>query len=238
MRPVTPNAPPILMLDGVPLYLKPSAIPGIIGAFVLSYAVAAWMRPKWPLFGKVLLAATLTQLLQAGLLIHSAGHIRSARQVGAPMQAVALDWGFQSNQYADEAVTPRQHIGRAMGGPVATALATGSAGLLYTVLRWIPIIGAVAEGWLYVNAIILAGSVTPTPHFDAGTIIKWGVAGATGEEALGDEAVQTAGSLTVGSLLLAAAGLIVTGKWRVGLAALVGAVATGLDLFWLRGRLP
>lgn len=228
----------ILMLDGVPLRAKPSAIPGIVGSFILCYGIAAWMRPKWPLFAKVLLAVTLTQLLQAGLLIHSTGHIRSARRVGAPMQAVVLDWGFQSNHYADGEVTPRQHIGRALGGPVASALSTGAAGLLYTVLGWIPVIGALVEGWLYINALILGFSVIPTPHFDAGTMLKWSVAGATGEEALGDEAVQSAGSLTVGGLLLASACLLLRGKGRAGLAALVGAIATGLDLYWLKGSLP
>lgn len=228
----------ILLLDGVPLRAKPSALPGIVGSFVLCYAVAAWMRPKWPLFGKVLLAATLTQLLQAGLAIHTVGHIRSARRVGAPMQAVVLDWGFFANHYPDAPVTPRQHMGRAVGGPVASALVTGSAGIIYPLVRWIPIIGALAEGWIYVNAIVLAGSIAPTPHFDAAALLKWGVAGATGEEALGDEAVQTAGSMTVGGLLLLGLWWMLRGKWRAGLAALVGALATGLDLFWLKGSLP
>lgn len=228
----------ILTLDGVPLRAKPSAIPGIVGSFILCYGIASWMRPKWPLIAKVLLAVTLTQFLQAGLLVHSTGHIRSSRQVGAPMQSIVLDWGFQTNQYTDNDVTPRQHIGRAMGGPVASALATGTAGLLYSVLKWIPIIGALAEGWLYVNALILGFSVMPTPHFDSATMLKWGVAGATGEEALGDEAVQTAGSLTVGGLILAGMWLILRGKWRAGLASFVGAIAAGMDLFWLKGSLP
>jgi hypothetical protein len=44
--------------------------------------------------------------------------------------------------------------------------------------------------------------------------------------------------MTVGGLLLLGLWWMLRGKWRAGLAALVGALATGLDLFWLKGSLP
>lgn len=228
----------LLMLDGMPIQAKPSALPGLVGTFLGAYAVAAWMRPRWSAPGKVLLAVVLTNFMQIAYVIHDVGHIRSARQVNAPMNAVVLDWMFHSNHYLDTQVTPRQHVGRASGGLIASALSTWVAVFIFGIVRRIPLIGALAEGWVVANGIVLAVSAVPTQHFDGGSILKWTVTGATGEEALGDEALQTAGALTIGALLVGGGWAALRGQWRASLALWVGALAAGLDLFWLKGRLP
>ncbi len=80
--------------------------------------------------------------------------------------------------------------------------------------------------------------IIPTPHFDGASLLKWTTTQRTGEEAFGDEAVQQAGSLTIGALLLAVPILALRGKWLAAGAALIGAAAAAGDLFWLKGRLP
>jgi hypothetical protein len=228
----------VLMLDKTPVQARPSAIIGLLGTFVLGYGIADSMRPRWPAPAKVLLAVVTTQFIQVAYTIHTAGHINSARRAGAPMDKVVIAWGLFNNVYIDNKVLPRQHVGRAIGGPVVSAATTGGAALAYGLLKWVPIVGALLESWFYANAIILAGSAFPSPHFDVGAILKWTVAGRTGEEALGEEAVQAAGSLSFGALALVALWFLIRGKWRAAITVGLLALAGGLDLYVLKGRIP
>ncbi len=55
-------------------------------------------------------------------IVHVIGHIISARLSKAPMDYVK--WGIMPlTGYHDHDVTPEQHIGRSVGGPIASALA-------------------------------------------------------------------------------------------------------------------
>jgi Zn-dependent protease len=228
----------IAVIDETPLAARPSAIPGFLVTYGLCYGAAAWQRPGWAPFPRALLAALWFIFLQAAYTLHSAGHIRSARRVNAPMNKLILAWGFQSNVYLNSEATPRQHVGRAIGGPIASTVATVSAFPFYSLLRHVPLIGLCFEAWFFSNAIMLGVSLIPTPHFDGASLLKWSVAGKTGEEALGDEAVQTAGSLTIGVLFLAALVLLFRGNWRGSVVAFGSAVAALVDLFILKGDLP
>ena len=52
---------------------------------------------------------------------HNLAHAAAARIVGKPMDAIRITWGMPLVVYYDindESVTPRQHIIRALGGPV------------------------------------------------------------------------------------------------------------------------
>src|SRR5690349_3099636 len=107
-------------LLGVPVRVRPiAALPGLlVGA--LTYALARLLareEPTSPLLG---LAGALSWYEVD--LIHVAGHIISSQLAGAPMDYVS--WGIlAANGYHDHDVTPRQHIGRSLGGPIASALA-------------------------------------------------------------------------------------------------------------------
>jgi len=225
-------------LDGTPVQAELTALPGLFGTWLLGLAVADAMRPRATLPVKAVRSLAFTGLMQAAYALHTDGHIRSARRVGAPMHAIILEWGLFTNQYLDERITPRQHNGRAVGGPLASSLGLAGGVGVYTLLRRVPVIGDLAELWVYANAIILAASLLPTPHFDGGSLVKWSVANETGEEALGAEAVQTAGSLTIGGLLASALALLLWGRVRPALLLFGGAGAAILDLFFLKGKLP
>jgi len=102
-------------------------------------------------------------------LIHTAGHIISARQAGAPMDEVR--WSILAGTlYRDNDVTPRQHIGRAIGGPIAS----GVVALLWW-LAWRSLgktlLGRVALAACLQNAFLALGSLLPLPWVDGGVIV-------------------------------------------------------------------
>ena len=54
---------------------------------------------------------------------HSLAHAAAARSIGKPMDALRIDWGMPLVVYYDvdnEKVAPREHIIRALGGPVCS----------------------------------------------------------------------------------------------------------------------
>jgi Zn-dependent protease len=228
----------IAEIDGVPVLANAATIPGLLGIAVGAYLAARMQRPRWPLPMQWMLAIAWFGLFEIADTLHTLGHIRSARQADAPMDGVVLTTGLQMTVYEKTDVPPRQHVGRALGGPLASGTLTLAAFPLYSLFRHVPILSALTEAWLLSNAIILAGALSPTPHFDGASILKWVVTGRTGEEALGDEAVQEAGSLTVGVLIVAAMILVLRGKWRWAGGALFAAALGALDLYVLKGRLP
>ncbi len=225
-------------LDGTPVSAGATALPGLLGIAFGAYVAARIQRPHWPRLMQWVLAAAWFGLFEAADTLHTVGHIFSARRVDAPVDSVLLASGVQVTVYHKADVVPRQHIGRALGGPLASGALTTTAFPLYWLFHRIPILSALTEAWLFSNAIILAGALTPTPHFDGASILKWAVGGQTGEEALGDEAVQEAGSLTIGVLGVVAVILGLRGKWRWSGAALLAAGIVALDLFILKGQFP
>lgn len=225
-------------IDGTQFLARPVEVPGLLGILIGCYGAARLQRPRWSWAAQIGLAAAWFVLFNVSYVLHTVGHIRSARRVGAPMDRVLLLWGFQTNLYRNQDVTPRQHIGRAAGGPLSSTLFTVTALPLYALLSRVPVLGALAEAWFFSNAIGLAGSLLPSPHFDGAALLKWSIAARTGEEALGDEAVQQLGSLTIGVLLLSTCILILRGKWRPAVVTFGAAIAAAGDLFWLKGGLP
>jgi hypothetical protein len=101
-------------------------------------------------------------------LIHVAGHIVSSQMVDAPMDYVR--WGFlAANGYRVHDVTPRQHIGRSLGGPIAS----GIAAIVYW-LAW-QALGSTLLGRAMLvaslqNGLVALGSLAPLPIVDGGVI--------------------------------------------------------------------
>jgi len=205
---------PIGALDGTPVYLSAQTVPGLAGAVVASY-LAAWIsRPRWTGSARLALTAIWWLAIQGADTLHTLGHIRSARQMGAPMDAIQLAWGVQRNVYHKQTVTPRQHIGRASGGPLTSAVITSGALLSDSLVRRIPILSAISEAWLFTNAITLIGSLTPLPPLDGWSIVKWGVVQHTGDEAQGKVIADQAGRLTIGVAILGGVLWLIRGGLR------------------------
>jgi Zn-dependent protease len=223
--------------QGTRFMMRQSALAGYAATLVACVLLAAERRPRWSWAGKGLLGSAWFAVFQASYVLHSIGHVLSARAVGAPMQTVLLHWGFQINEYLDHQVTPQQHIGRASGGPLASGAGAASGYAVWRLLRRVPLFGDVAEAWFVSNLLIGAVSAAPTPHFDGASILKWAVAQHTSEPALGEEAVQQIGFAVVGGLLLTAAIFTLRGKVLQAVGAFGLAVFMVADLLLLRGQL-
>lgn len=233
-----PSASGLIEMDQTPVVATVGTAPGLIALAGASYLAARLQRPHWPRLMRWLLATVWFGFYQIADTLHTVGHIRSARQVNAPMDRVLLTWGLQGTHYDDNNVTPRQHMGRAAGGVGVSGVATLLSYPFYAVFGHLPVVGALIEAWFVCNALLFLGAAAPTPHNDGATLLKWVVAQRTGEEALGDEAVQTAGSALIGGLGLLTLVLLLRGRWRSALGALLAGGAAALDLFVLKGKLP
>jgi hypothetical protein len=156
---------PHLHILGVPVRLLPiAALPGLlIGA--LTYALARRLARESP--APVLALAGALAWYEADL-IHLAGHITSAHLAEAPMDYV--NWGvFAINGYKQHDVTPQQHIGRALGGPIASGLAALVYWLAWRALGR-TLLGQVALIGFAENALTAIGSLAPISLVDGGII--------------------------------------------------------------------
>ncbi len=185
-----------------------------------------------------LVAVVWMVLYRAAYFLHNIGHMISARQAGAPMDALELRWGTQLDVYLKNDVTPDQHMGRALGGPVTSGAMALASYYVWRVVRRIPVAGWLARTWLVANAIGAAVSLAPSPTFDGGTLLKYGVARLTGDESLGKEAVQQAGSATVAGLLIAGLILLIRRRPAYGLGCWAFAGIMIADLFVTQGKRP
>jgi Zn-dependent protease len=167
---------------------------------------------------------------------HNLAHAAAARWVGKPMDAIRVTWGMPLLVYYDindEMVTPRQHILRALGGPVFNLLVLPPA--MYLRSRCDP--GSVAYDITNVaagtNAFLPAVGLLPIPGIDGGPILKWSLVenGQTPEEA--DLAVRKVDGV-LGVLLATAGGILLKRKrWLLGgfvvqMAAIALGIATGI----------
>ena len=159
-----PRTPHFHILD-VPTRLRPiAALPGLLMA-ALIYALARRLARESP--APLLALAGALAWYEADL-IHVAGHIASSRLVDAPMDYVRWVF-FAINGYTRHDVTPRQHIGRSLGGPVASGLAAIVYWLAWRVLGR-TLLGQIALIACIQNTVTALGSLAPLPIIDGGVI--------------------------------------------------------------------
>jgi|RhiMetdeSRZDD1v2_1073273.scaffolds.fasta_scaffold132316_3 hypothetical protein len=159
-----PSTPHFHIL-GVPTRLRPiAALPGLLmGALV--YALARRLTRE---SSAILLALAGALAWYDADLIHVAGHIASSRLVDAPMDYVR--WGFfATNGYEHHDVTPQQHIGRSLGGPIASGLAALTYWLAWRALGR-TLLGQMAFVACIENTVVALGSLAPISLVDGGVI--------------------------------------------------------------------
>ncbi len=167
---------------------------------------------------------------------HNLAHAAAARLIGKPMDAIRITWGMPLVVYYDindETVTPRQHITRALGGPVFNVLVLPAALLVKHHTDPQSVTRDMANAAVGTNAFLLAVGLLPIPGIDGGPILKWSLVekGQTPKEA--DKIVRKVdGGL---GILLALAGILSFKKrrWLVGgllvqLATVALSVALGI----------
>jgi hypothetical protein len=149
---------------GLKTDVRPSAALAGLAMGALAYA----LLPGGP--RRLLGSALGVALWYEAELNHTLGHVVSARLAGAPIDR--LRWGLMlATLYDNNDVTPRQHIGRAMGGPLASALAMLCWWLLWRLSSDRPV-GRLALIALAFNTLLTLVSWLPLPWVDGGVILR------------------------------------------------------------------
>jgi hypothetical protein len=172
----------------------------------LLYHVAGQRRPARGPFARLgasLLAVPFVLGWEWG---HNFAHAAGAWLVGKPADAIRIIGGTPALVYydvADARVTPRQHVARALGGPLFNLAALLSLVWLRPRLRPGTLLRELAGVSLVTNLALLAGALTPLPFLDGGVILKWGlVARGHSREDADQTARRANGLLGIGAGLL------------------------------------
>jgi hypothetical protein len=156
----------VVWLD-VPVRLRPPAALAGVLAGALAYAAARRRSPEQPALALSLLGVLAWYELE---LIHVTGHIISARMANAPMDYIS--WSILAmTGYNKHDVTPEQHIGRAVGGPIASAAAALTYWLVWRLLGD-TLLGRAAQHAFLLNGLTVLVSLLPSPIFDGGVILE------------------------------------------------------------------
>jgi len=152
------------------------------------------------------------------------------------MDALRITWGMPLVVYYDiddEAVTPKQHIIRALGGPVFNILVLPIAWFFRRFTPAKSVARDIADAAVGTNILLPSIGLLPIPGIDGGPILKWSLVarGHTPESA--DTIVQKVDGVL--GILLACAGVLSfkRRRWWLGglfvqLAILALSIALGL----------
>jgi Zn-dependent protease len=119
---------------------------------------------------------------------HNLAHAVAAHLVGKPMDAIRITWGMPLCVYydiGDRNVSPRQHIARALGGPVFNLLVLLGAVCFRRRTDQGSIARDIADAAVRVNAFLPVVGLLPIPGIDGGPVLKWSLVegGRTPQEA-------------------------------------------------------
>ncbi len=169
---------------------------------------------------------------------HNLAHAAAANWVGKAMDAMRITWGMPLCVYYDindDTVTPRQHILRAIGGPLFSSMLLL---ISIAVRRFSPkdsLSREVADVSVATNAFLSTVSLLPIPGIDGGPILKWSLVerGRTVEEA--DQVIRKVdGGLGI-ALSFFSAAAISRGRRIIGfLSAMLAVMSFGVALGWIR----
>lgn len=189
---------------------------------------------------------TWAQSLRIGLLtmpivlaaewIHNLAHAAAAKMVGKPVDAIRVTWGMPLLVYHDindENVSPKEHIWRAFGGPLANLCLLPLAVFFRKRSHPESISRDAAEAAVIANTAIPAIGLLPIPGLDGGPILKWSLVenGQSREKA--DETVRKVNGavgigLTLGGILAIKRRRRLLGGLLLGLGTIAASIFLGI----------
>ena len=232
-----PSGITLYRFNGVPVVIQTAfwpIIPILLTGFLAWIAGLRQPERSWrQRLGLGLLAMPFALLADIG---HAMAHTISARRAGAPMDEILLSTGMPRTLYQNNAVPPRTHIQRSLGGPIFSLICS-----VLSLLWWrnTPPESAsheLAEVSLVGHSFILLGSIAPLPMVDGGTILKWKLVkvGQSPEQA--DQTVRKT-SLSLGTILFGLGtilGFVRKRKLVGGLLAAGGVAGIAAGIGWLK----
>ncbi len=107
---------------------------------------------------------------------HNLAHLTASNWIGKPMDEFRIQLGMPRCVYHeinDRDVTPREHIIRALGGPVFNLLVLPFAAGASLLSKKGSVAGKTARTALFTNLFLSLVSLLPIPGIDGGPIVKW-----------------------------------------------------------------
>jgi hypothetical protein len=196
-----PTGTTLYRFNGVPVVARPDFWAAPILLVGLMTWIAGLRKPQrsWPQrLGVALLTGLVASFADIG---HAMAHTISARQAGAPMDEIWLSLGMPRTLYQNNAVPPRTHIRRALGGPIFTLIGFTSSLLWRRIAPRGSLSRELADASLVGHSFILLGILIPLPVVDGGTILKWKLVEAGQSVAQADQTVRKT-DLGLGAALL------------------------------------
>ena len=233
---------PLLRLFGTPLITR--------GWLSLPFnELGVWLVMSW-LAGKKRPDRTRFQRLWVGLFsmiallkwewLHNIAHAAAARLAGKPMDALEIVAGMPVCVYTPEnhrSATPRQHIQRALGGPLFNLAAMFVTRLVRSASLPDSLERELLDVAVDMNTFLCTASLLPSPGIDGGPILKWSLvaSGQTPEQA--DLTVRRA-NLALSPMMGMLAGYHFRRKhWFSGaLAIFFALVGLAVGMGWMRGE--
>lgn len=151
---------------------------------------------------------------------HNLAHAAVARWINKPMDALRIMWGMPLVVYYKVqagSVAPRQHILRALGGPLCNALILPCAIWFKRLTRQVSMTRDVANAAVGMNIFLCTASLLPLPGLDGGSVLKWAMVerGKTPPEV--DEVVKHANRVVGGGLGVMTGVALKRRSWLLGL---------------------
>jgi len=168
-----PSGTTLYRFNGVPVVVKPDfwPVPILLTGFLTWFAGHRSPERTWFQRLKVgMLTMPVAWFADVG---HAMAHTISARFAGAPMDEILLSSGMPRTLYRNNAVPPKTHIQRSLGGPIFSLICSMISLLWWRSSPQGSLSHELAEASLFGHSFILLGSVAPLPMVDGGIILKW-----------------------------------------------------------------
>ena len=237
-----PSPAPLLHLFGTPLVAR--------GWLSLPFnELLVWLGMAW-WAGRKRPERSLWQRLGVGFLsmiallkwewLHNIAHAAAARLAGKPMDELQIMAGMPICIYSPEnhrGATPRQHILRALGGPLFNLAAMAATRLLRQAASPGSLERELLDVAVGMNTFLSSASLLPIPGIDGGPILKWSLVASGRTPAQADLAVHRA-TLAAGPLMGAVAAYHFRRRSWVsgGLAVFLALVGFAVGMGWMRGE--
>lgn len=186
-------------------------------------AIMTWLagrrHPDWPCWKRVATGAFSMTAILGSEWCHNLAHAAAASLIGKPMDALRVIWGMPRVIYHDindESVAPRQHIFRALGGPLCNASLFAVALGIKRFTQPDSAAREIADAAVGMNAFLCSVSLLPIPGIDGGPILKWSLVEHGHTPQAADEVVKSVNRVLGGLLGIAAGVELKKRRWLAG----------------------
>lgn len=197
---------------------------------IAAWSVMAWVakkrHPERTWRQSFCVAALTTPIMLGSEWCHNLAHAAAAQWVGKPVDAIRVTWGMPLLVYHDIndlTITPRQHIIRALGGPVFNLLALPFALLFRKLTKPGSAARDAADIAVGTNIFLPAVGMIPIPGIDGGPVLKWSLVARGKTVAEADLAVRKVDGALAPVFAAGAAVAFRKRRWLIG--ALLGQFA-------------